>query len=69
MGVQYIILENQIANQTGYQRIMIFLSCPPVYTLPGTWNDPEKIAKCNAYFDTSLYNADPNITFGISLLQ
>ena len=26
---------------------MIFLSCPPVFTLPGTWNDPEKIAKCN----------------------
>ena len=25
---------------------MIFLSCPPVYTLPGTWDDPEKIAKC-----------------------
>ena len=25
---------------------MIFLACPPVYTLPGTWNDPEKIAKC-----------------------
>ena len=24
----------------------LFLSCPPVYTLPGTWNDPEKIAKC-----------------------
>ena len=26
---------------------MIFLACPPVYTLPGTWSDPEKIAKCN----------------------
>ena len=26
---------------------MIFLACPPVYTLPGTWNDPEKIARCN----------------------
>ena len=25
---------------------MIFLACPPVYTLPGTWNDPQKIAKC-----------------------
>ena len=24
---------------------MIFLACPPVYTLPGTWSDPEKIAK------------------------
>ena len=27
-------------------RGMIFLACPPVYTLPGTWSDPEKIAKC-----------------------
>ena len=26
---------------------MIFLSCPPIYTLPGTWSDPEKIARCN----------------------
>ena len=26
---------------------MIFLSCPPIYHLPGTWSDPEKIAKCN----------------------
>ena len=25
---------------------MIFTACPPVYTLPGTWDDPEKIAKC-----------------------
>ena len=24
-----------------------FLSCPPIYTLPGTWSDPEKIARCN----------------------
>jgi len=27
----------------------LFLSCPPVYTLPGTWTDPDKIAK---YKDT-----------------
>ena len=39
---------------------MIFLSCPQVYTLPGTWT------KCNAIIPH--YNADPNITFGISLL-
>ena len=25
---------------------MIFLACPPVYHLPGTWSDPDKIAKC-----------------------
>tara|TARA_B100000900_G_scaffold362371_1_gene335589 strand:+ start:2036 stop:2377 length:342 start_codon:yes stop_codon:yes gene_type:complete len=24
-----------------------FLSCPPVYTLPGTWIDQDKIARCN----------------------
>ena len=28
-------------------RMNIFLSCPPIYTLSGTWNDPEKIARCN----------------------
>ena len=39
---------------------MIFLSCPPVYTLPGTWT------KCNAIIPH--YNADPNQTFGISIL-
>ena len=39
---------------------MIFLSSPPVYTLPGTWT------KCNAIIPH--YNADPNTTFGISLL-
>ena len=38
---------------------MIFLSCPPVYTLPGTWT------KCNAIIPH--YNANPNITFGISI--
>jgi len=43
---------------------MIFLACPPVYTLPGTWNDPEKIAKCN---DTLIphFTFNPNYTFGI----
>ena len=25
---------------------MIFIACPPVYTLPGTWDDPEKIKRC-----------------------
>ena len=38
---------------------MIFLACPPVYTLPGTWSDPDKIARCN---DTLIphfaFNAD-----------
>ena len=38
----------------------LLLSCPPVYTLPGTWT------KCNAIIPH--YNADPNITFGISIL-
>jgi len=39
---------------------MIFLSCPPVYTLPGTWS------KCNAIIPH--YNANPNVTFGISFV-
>ena len=39
---------------------MILLSCPPVYTLPGTWT------KCNALIPH--YNADPNLTLGISIL-
>ncbi len=38
---------------------MIFLSCPPVYTLPGTWT------KCNALIPH--YNANPNLTFTISV--
>tara|TARA_B100000963_G_C22549596_1_gene636122 strand:- start:850 stop:1191 length:342 start_codon:yes stop_codon:yes gene_type:complete len=25
---------------------MIFIACPPIYHLPGTWDDPDKIAKC-----------------------
>ena len=37
----------------------LLLSCPPVYTLPGTWT------KCNAIIPH--YNADPNMTFGISI--
>ena len=26
----------------------ILAACPPIYHLPGTWDDPEKIARCNA---------------------
>ena len=37
----------------------LLLSCPPVYTLPGT------LTKCNAIIPH--YNADPNFTFGISI--
>ena len=37
----------------------LLLSCPPVYTLPGTWT------KCNAIIPH--YNANPNMTFGISV--
>ena len=25
----------------------ILAACPPIYHLPGTWDDPAKIAKCN----------------------
>ena len=39
---------------------MIFLSCPPVYTLPGSRS------KCNALIPH--YNADPDQAFGISIL-
>ena len=39
--------------------MMILASCPPVYTLPGTWT------KCNAIIPH--YNADPNFTLGISI--
>ena len=45
---------------------MIFLACPPVYTLPGTWNDPEKIARCNETLIPH-FTFDPNFTFGISI--
>ena len=37
---------------------MIFLSCPPVYTLPGTWS------KCNVLIPH--YNANTTLTFAIS---
>ena len=40
--------------------IEFFASCPPVYTLPGTWTN------CNAII--THYKADTNITFGISVL-
>ena len=45
---------------------MIFLACQPVYTFPCTWNDPEKIAKCN---DTLIphFTFNPDFTFGISI--
>ena len=45
---------------------MIFLACPPVYTLPGTWSNPDKIAKCN---DTLIphFTFNPDYTFGISI--
>ena len=39
--------------------LLWLLSCPPVYTLPGTWT------KCNAIIPH--YNADPNKTFVISI--
>ena len=40
-------------------RDFLFGSCPPVYTLPGTWT------KCNALIPH--YNANPDITLGISV--
>ena len=45
---------------------MIFQACPPVYTLPGTWNNPDTIAKCN---DTLIphFTFNPDYTFGISI--
>ena len=50
-----------------YQWALEFFSaCPPVYTLPGTWNDPEKIAKCNETLIPHL-TLNPNYTFGISI--
>ena len=44
----------------------LFLACPPVYTLPGTWHDPEKIALCN---DTLIphFTFNPDYTFMISI--
>ena len=46
---------------------MIFLACPPVYTLPGTWNDPEKLTRCNETL-VPHFTFDPNYTFGISIV-
>ena len=47
--------------------IKLLAACPPVYTLPGTWNDSDKIAKCNDTLITHL-TLNPNFTFGISVL-
>ena len=47
--------------------IKLLAACPPVYTLPGTWNDPDKIAKCNDTLIPHL-TLNPNITFGLSVL-
>ena len=47
--------------------ISFFIACPPVYTLPGTWNDPDKIAKCNDTLVPHL-SLNPNFTFGISVV-
>ena len=44
----------------------IFSACPPVYTLPGTWNNPETIAKCNATLIPH-FTLNPDYTFGISI--
>ena len=45
---------------------MILAACPPVYTLPGTWNDPDKIAKC---MDTLIPHANlgQGAAFGVFL--
>ena len=47
--------------------IKLLAACPPVYTLPGTWNDSDKIAKCNDTLIPHL-TLNPNFTFGISVL-
>ena len=47
--------------------VNLFLACPPVYTLPGTWNDPEKIAKCNDTLIPHL-TLNPNLTFSFSVV-
>ena len=44
----------------------IFSACPPVYTLPGTWNDPDKIAKCNDRLIPQ-FTFNPNYSFCISI--
>ena len=45
---------------------MIFSACPPIYTLPGTWSDPDKIAKCNETLIPH-FTFNPDYTFGISI--
>jgi len=47
--------------------IKLLAACPPVYTLPGTWDDPDKIAKCTDTLIPHL-TLNPNFTFGISVL-
>ena len=47
--------------------IPFFIACPPVYTLPGTWNDPDKIARCNDTLIPHL-TLNPNITFSLSIV-
>ena len=42
----------------------LFLACPPVYTLPGTWSDPEKIAKCNETLIPH-FTFNPDYSFGV----
>tara|TARA_B100001989_G_scaffold121805_1_gene85837 strand:- start:796 stop:996 length:201 start_codon:yes stop_codon:yes gene_type:complete len=43
----------------GTEFLWMLSSCPPVYTLPGTWT------KCNAIIPH--FNADPHITLPISI--
>ena len=45
---------------------MIFLSCPPIYHLPGTWDDPAKIARCNDTLIPHL-NLLPGAAFAVFL--
>jgi len=47
--------------------VKLFAACPPVYTLPGTWNDPDKIARCNDTLIPHL-TLNPNITFSLSIV-
>ena len=47
--------------------VKLFAACPPVYSLPGTWDDPDKIARCTDTLIPHL-SLNPNFTFGISVL-
>ena len=47
--------------------VKLFAACPPVYTLPGTWNDTDKIARCNDTLIPHL-TLNPNITFSLSIV-